>query len=246
MRQQRSRSAATNAVTGGLMLALLALIARCGSVPRATEVTGATGGTMMSVPMSTDSRSPTPDYTITPVLTPPTEFVITPGPGTPTPFIFSNAQEVLSYAEHLFAPPLAPMKYYIRRSNSRDITLMQAGPGARLLTPDPTEYPDMPSGTPGPGEPQWIIGLVADRDVTEMELSRVMQLGGAPGPGEGDYRGRELYVILDDVGNVFEANTLDGLADSHSGGSGLVHRAIWHLADIDKLVDMPREGSSKK
>jgi hypothetical protein len=166
-----------------------------------------------------------------------TLWIISPGLGTPTPFVFSTRDDVVRYVRALLPPSAMIVNAHVRRTTTREIATMHASPGAVLLTPDPARSAHQPAGTPGPGPRRWIAGLVLLNPISGPDLDKVMGLGGLveTSPAGDPRYGREVYLVMDDVGFITSAGFLDGV----NPDGELEHQADWHLSDIDRLPEAP-------
>jgi hypothetical protein len=150
--------------------------------------------------------------------------------GYPTPHEFRNGQEVADYVVALLELPPDLVSTVAARAYPRDILVMKGGPGARIVTPNPTiETDPVRRATPELGDPVWIVGLMTPTGMPTWKLDEVMQMPPRP-TGSPDNLTVEFYVVVDDIGNLIESGTLDASSD------GVVrHGAPWQLQDIAKL-----------
>lgn len=173
------------------------------------------------------------DPTYEPALGAEVEITMTAPADVPTPHVFQTGAEVLEWVKASIQPPIRPVQEYAKRSFTRDFDLLKLGPGSQLVTPDPTFQSYLPFGTPELGPAVWVVGIQAMDAINHDELAYLS--GMAPNPIFQGQVGFEMYVVLDDIGNVLETGFLDNV--TASGMSS--HFAPWHVEDIADLPEAP-------
>jgi hypothetical protein len=157
--------------------------------------------------------------------------LVTLPPGVPTPHELASEQEAADYVLAMLELDPERVVTFVRRARELDITLMRQGPGARIVTPDPTkEREPLMLATPTAGDVVWVVGLRTLDGVPHWQLADLL---GIPPAWEeaANQTTHEFFVTMDALGNFVESSTLD--VEEPDGRH--MHAAPWRLEDILSL-----------